>query len=99
MDAQEIEIRLVPHLSDIGQEDWDACACPEAAEGGRPLDPFTTHRFLLALEESGSVGRGTGWQPQYLTAFLDGILIAAALLAAWLIESGRRFGRRAQKAR
>ncbi|MEM7321376.1 MAG: GNAT family N-acetyltransferase, partial [Pseudomonadota bacterium] len=50
----------------------------EAADGGRPKDPFTTHRFLSALEDSGSVGRGTGWQPRYLAAYLDGMLVAAA---------------------
>ena len=52
MSAQEIEIRLVPSLADIGQAAWDACACPEEAEGGPPNDPFTTYRFLSALEDS-----------------------------------------------
>jgi len=78
MDQAQIEIQVLPSLSQIAAEEWDACACPEAADGGRPDDPFTTHRFLMALEDSGSVGRGTGWQPQYLTAYLDGMLIAAA---------------------
>ncbi len=82
MDQAQIEIQVLGALSQISAAEWDACACPEAADGGRPLDPFTTHRFLLALEESGSVGRGTGWQPQYLTAYLDGILIAAAPMYA-----------------
>ena len=82
MDQAQIEVQVIGSLSRISAAEWDACACPEAADGGRPLDPFTTHRFLLALEESGSVGRGTGWQPQYLTAFLDGILIAAAPMYA-----------------
>lgn len=82
MDQAQIEVQVLGSLSQISAAEWDACACPEAADGGRPLDPFTTHRFLLALEESGSVGRGTGWQPQYLTAFLDGILIAAAPMYA-----------------
>ena len=82
MDQAQIEVQVLGSLSQISATEWDACACPEAADGGRPLDPFTTHRFLLALEESGSVGRGTGWQPQYLTAFLDGILIAAAPMYA-----------------
>ncbi len=82
MDQAQIEIQVLPSLSRIAAQEWDACACPEAAEGGRPDDPFTTHRFLLALEESGSVGRGTGWQPQYLTAYLDGMLIAAAPMYA-----------------
>ncbi|NOC92051.1 GNAT family N-acetyltransferase [Ruegeria sp. HKCCD6604] len=82
MDQAQIEVQVIGSLSRISAAEWDACACPEAADGGRPLNPFTTHRFLLALEESGSVGRGTGWQPQYLTAFLDGILIAAAPMYA-----------------
>jgi len=82
MDQAQIEIQVLPSLSRIAAEAWDSCACPEAAEGGRPDDPFTTHRFLLALEESGSVGRGTGWQPQYLTAYLDGMLVAAAPMYA-----------------
>ncbi|MEX0317964.1 MAG: GNAT family N-acetyltransferase [Ruegeria sp.] len=82
MDQAQIEVRVLSSLDQIGAEDWDACACPETADGGRPLDPFTTHRFLLALEQSGSVGPGTGWQPQYLTAYLDGMLIAAAPMYA-----------------
>ncbi|SFD89671.1 hypothetical protein SAMN04488523_103278 [Sulfitobacter brevis] len=82
MSAQEIEIRIIPTLSDIGQAEWDACACPEAADGGRPDDPFTTYRFLSALEQSGSVGRGTGWQPQYLAAYAGGQLIAVAPMYA-----------------
>ncbi|WP_170721973.1 GNAT family N-acetyltransferase [Ruegeria profundi] len=82
MDQAQIEIQVLGSLSQISAAEWDACACPETADGGRPLDPFTTHRFLLALENSGSVGRGTGWQPQYLTAYLDGMLIAAAPMYA-----------------
>jgi predicted N-acyltransferase len=82
MSAQEVEIRIVARLADIGQADWDACACPEAVNGARPNDPFTTYRFLSALEESGSVGEGTGWQPQYLTAYVKDQLIATAPLYA-----------------
>ncbi len=78
MDQASIEIRVAQSLGQIGAEAWDACACPEAADGGRPHDPFTTFRFLSALEDSGSVGPGTGWQPQYLTAHLDGQIIACA---------------------
>ena len=80
--AQEIEIRVVPHIAEIGQADWDACACPEAVGDVRPNDPFTTFRFLSALEDSGSVGPGTGWQPQYLTASVAGQIIGVAPLYA-----------------
>jgi len=82
MDQAQIEIRVLGSLEQIPATEWDACACPEVADGGRPDDPFTTHRFLLALEQSGSVGQGTGWQPQYLTAYLDGMLIGCAPLFA-----------------
>lgn len=88
MSVQEIEIRLIPSLAEIGQPDWDACACPEAAEGGPPNDPFTTFRFLNALEESGSVGPGTGWQQQHLAAYANGLLIAVAPLYAKMHSQG-----------
>ncbi|MFQ1701090.1 GNAT family N-acetyltransferase [Loktanella agnita] len=81
MDDTAIEIAAHPDLSGIDAADWDACACPEAAEG-RPDDPFTTHRFLKALEDSGSVGRGSGWQPRYLSALIDGQIAAVAPLYA-----------------
>ncbi|NDV02872.1 GNAT family N-acetyltransferase [Pseudoroseicyclus tamaricis] len=81
-DDVEIEVSTLSSLSGIDAAEWDACAAPEAADGGRPADPFTTHRFLLALEESASVGRGTGWEPHYLMARKAGELIAVAPLYA-----------------
>jgi hypothetical protein len=74
-----IEISTHAKLDDIGQTDWDACACPESATG-RPDDPFTTFRFLKALEDSRSIGTGTGWSPRYLTARKGGTVIACAPL-------------------
>lgn len=74
-----LTVSVLTSLSQIAPRDWDACACPEAA-GGRPNDPFTTHRFLSALEDSGSVGRGTGWEPRYLVAEAEGETIAVAPL-------------------
>jgi predicted N-acyltransferase len=75
-----IEITTHARLDEIGKTDWDSCACPETADGGRPVDPFTTYRFLKALEDSRSVGAGTGWQPRYLSARKDGQIIAVAPL-------------------
>lgn len=82
MSAQEVEIRIHARIADIGQPEWDACACPETATGARPNDPFTTYRFLSAIEDSGSVGVGTGWQPQYLTASIGGQMIGVAPMYA-----------------
>ncbi|MFV2034002.1 MAG: GNAT family N-acetyltransferase [Halocynthiibacter sp.] len=82
MSGQKIEIQVFESLSDISQADWDSCACPEAVDG-RPQDPFTSYRFLKALEDSGSVGTGTGWSPRYLVARPDdGTTLAVAPLYA-----------------
>jgi len=68
-DDLSVEITVLAGLHDISEAEWDGCACPESSDG-RANDPFTTHGFLKALEDSGSVGRGTGWQPQHLVARL-----------------------------
>jgi predicted N-acyltransferase len=77
-----VEIEILTSLSQIDAREWDACACPEAADGAPPFDPFTTHRFLAALEQSGSVGAGSGWQPRYIVARMDGKTIAVTPLYA-----------------
>ncbi len=79
--SETVEISLLTDLSEVAPSDWDACACPEAADG-RPRDPFTTHRFLSALERSRSVGPGTGWAPRHLVARAGGAVIAVAPLYA-----------------
>ena len=64
-----IEARLGQAVGDLPAAQWDALA------GG---NPFVSHAFLTAMEDSGSVGVGTGWSPAPLTiAGADGGLIAA----------------------
>ena len=55
---EQITVKVVAHISEVDADGWDACA------GGR--NPFVSHAFLNALEESGSVTARTGWQPQHL---------------------------------
>ncbi|MBC6436871.1 MAG: N-acetyltransferase [Rhodobacteraceae bacterium] len=82
-DDVHIDVTAFESLCALSAEEWDACACPEsAADGDRPMDPFTTHRFLKALEDSCSVGAGSGWQPRYLAARAQGEVIAVAPLYA-----------------
>jgi predicted N-acyltransferase len=82
MTETHIEISVLATLSEVAASDWDACACPETADGGRPFDPFTTFRFLKALEDSRSVGTGTGWQPRYLVARnADKVIAVTAMYA------------------
>lgn len=50
--------KICHSITEIDAAQWDRCAL-----GSGVYNPFTSHAFLLALEESGSVGRDTGWQP------------------------------------
>lgn len=73
----ELTVSVLPSIGGIAAAEWDGCGQGEARRGG---DPFTTHRFLAALEESGSVGEGTGWHPSHLVARLDGAAVGVAPL-------------------
>ena len=66
-DSPTVGLRVVESLSAVDAAQWDACALAPGAAG----NPFLSHRFLKALEDSKSVGRRTGWQPQYLLAETD----------------------------
>jgi uncharacterized protein len=68
----EVTARLGPGVSAIPADQWDACA---------GANPFVSHGFLSALEDSGSVGPRTGWQP--LPILIDGAdgRLAAAMPA------------------
>ncbi len=64
-----IEARIGTAVGDLPAAEWDALA------GG---NPFVSHAFLTALEDSGSVGPGTGWSPAPITiADAQGTLIGA----------------------
>jgi len=69
----EIIARIAPGFESVDAAQWDAIA------GGHP---FTSHAFLVTLEESGSVGAGAGWSPAPILVDEDGALAAAA--PAWL---------------
>ena len=75
-----VQIALHDSIDDIPPADWDALGQP--GRDGRPRDPFTTHRFLAALERSGSVGPGTGWEAKHLTIRQEGKVLAAMPLYA-----------------
>ncbi|QQS12862.1 MAG: N-acetyltransferase [Rhodospirillales bacterium] len=66
MDGGEkrIEIEIVDGVGRVSAEAWDSCALAPDSEG----NPFLSHAFLKALEDSRCLGRRTGWTPQYLVA-------------------------------
>ncbi|MEA3017478.1 MAG: uncharacterized protein QOI38_2200 [Sphingomonadales bacterium] len=74
MSEPPILARVAQGVAAFEAADWDRCA--------GDANPFTTHAFLAALEESGSVGPGTGWQPAPL-AIDGGDGRPAALLPAY----------------
>ena len=65
----EILARIESGVSAVDRAAWNALAGD---------DPFLSHAFLASLEESGSVGPGTGWSPAPLLVEADGDLLAAA---------------------
>jgi predicted N-acyltransferase len=58
-DGDALVVRLASSIADIPASDWDACASSHP-------NPFTSHAFLRALEDSGSATAETGWLPQHL---------------------------------
>jgi predicted N-acyltransferase len=52
-----LSLSLHPRIADIPADDWDACAGSE--------NPFVSHAFLSAMEDSGSANNRTGWLPQH----------------------------------
>ena len=51
--------------------DWDAWPSPHAASNAR-YNPFVSHGFFAALEDSRSACARTGWGPRHLIARQDG---------------------------
>jgi len=63
-------VRVLDSVRGLDAAQWDACA--------GHANPFVSHAFLSILEESGSVGPGTGWQPLPLVVERqDGLLVGA----------------------
>ncbi|MFK4874381.1 GNAT family N-acetyltransferase [Novosphingobium sp. ZW T3_23] len=76
-DSGEFVARLHGAVGGLPADEWDALT-----DGG---NPFVSHAFLAAMEESGSVGGDSGWTPVPITvAGPDGRLAAA--LPAYLKE-------------
>ena len=67
--------RVAPGVGAIPADQWDALA----GTG----NPFVGHAFLTALEDSGSVGPGTGWDPAPIV-IEDARGTPLAALPAWL---------------
>ena len=59
----QLTAKIIHQIDEVEPAVWDACANPG---GGVPDNPFLSHAFLHALEQSGSVTPRTGWAPHHL---------------------------------
>ena len=87
MPSAQFKVRIAREMAGVDAAQWDACANPpgmsEEASTGERYNPFVSHAFLLALEQSGSVGGRSGWAPMHVLIEDEaGRLVAAALTYA-----------------
>ncbi len=76
MDKKNVKVEFINDINLVEKKQWDLCACPEAFKGEKIIDPFTTYNFISALENSGSVGKGTGWHSCHLVVKIEKEIIA-----------------------
>ena len=70
MSDGELTVRLAPGVGEFDRAQWNSL--------GGDRNPFVSHEFLTSLEDSGSVGSGTGWDPApiVITDSQDNLLAA-----------------------
>ncbi|MGZ8367391.1 MAG: GNAT family N-acetyltransferase [Rhodoplanes sp.] len=70
MSSNDFRIRVLPAITEIPPQTWDACAntggAAHVSSQALPFNPFVSHAFLSALELSRSATAKSGWQPQHL---------------------------------
>ncbi len=62
------DLKIIETIADIPEAQWNALA---------GNNPFLSHAFLRALQESGCATPRTGWQAQFLTLWQDCTLVGA----------------------
>ncbi|MSP04914.1 MAG: N-acetyltransferase [Acetobacteraceae bacterium] len=73
--SEQLSLTLHRSIGEIAAAEWDLCATSE--------NPFVSHAFLSAMEDSGSTNVRTGWLPQHaVLRGPDGQIKAAAPMYA-----------------
>ncbi|MFT7573568.1 MAG: putative N-acyltransferase, partial [Paracoccaceae bacterium] len=57
-DGGEVTVKVISSLDEVSAEHWNACAGDQ--------NPFVSHTFLKALEDSQAATGETGWLPQHI---------------------------------
>ena len=63
MSDTSYSVRVVDAAAEVPASVWNGLAL---GIDGRPDNPFLEHAFFVALEDSGSATKRTGWQPRHL---------------------------------
>lgn len=63
MPSDDLTLEAVSSIGQIDAADWNACANASGV-----YNPFVTHAFFSALEDSNSACARTGWAPRHLIA-------------------------------
>lgn len=72
-EAEELTFDVAAAVGDLPAEEWDALL----GEGDE-ASPFLEHRFLVSLEDAGTLGETNGWIPRIPLVRRAGRLVAAA---------------------
>ncbi len=65
------QTRIIDSLGQISEKDWNDC-CYNNVTGH---NPFLSHQFLMALEESGCATAERGWRAQHILIFKGHLLV------------------------
>jgi predicted N-acyltransferase len=61
-----LQVKIAQGLKAVPPAAWDACTLNTGAGDDDPFNPFVSHAFLSALEDSACVGSKTGWAPVHV---------------------------------
>ena len=76
----EIKIRVETSFADIAKDEWNGLSGTAKGQPGSVYNPFVSHAYLSALEESGSATVETGWLGQHLLIEDEAGRIAGGLI-------------------
>ncbi|MDX3929666.1 MAG: GNAT family N-acetyltransferase [Shinella sp.] len=76
-----LKIRIETSFADISPAEWSCLSGAAKDQSGIPHNPFVSHAFLSAMEESGSATAETGWLGQHLLLESEGGRLLGALPA------------------
>jgi uncharacterized protein len=73
--ADEVTVRIAGSFAEIDPADWATLS--GTSRDGHGYNPFVSHAYLSAMDESGSAVAETGWMGHHLLLEEDGRLIGA----------------------